>query len=211
MQISGEWFVEPWSQQHPSLLVSTQVVDHRDLGEDDRHDHDDRGRRVQRPQEEEREAEPRLEGVQHLVLEGDGQRDDEEGEPDTSPRELDGATERGAHPAVLDHHQGPGEARSREDADHLAIALVTKDEDGKLKVDRHNTSAKHLAWGGGILGAAATAISAPLGVVFLGPLAVSAAVWAGVGGLVGHFWKNIPKDELAKMSDILESATTASW
>ena len=48
-------------------------------------------------------------------------------------------------------------------------------------------------------------ISAPLGVVFLGPLAVSAAVWAGVGGLVGHFWKNIPKDELAKMSDILES------
>jgi hypothetical protein len=30
--------------------------------------------------------------------------------------------------------------------DHLAIAIVTKDDDGKLKVDRHNTSAKHLAW-----------------------------------------------------------------
>ena len=89
--------------------------------------------------------------------------------------------------------------------DHLAVAMVSKDEDGKLKVDRHNTSAKHLAWGGGILGAAATVISAPLGIVFLGPLAVSAAVWAGVGGLVGHFWKNIPKDELAKMNDILES------
>ena len=89
--------------------------------------------------------------------------------------------------------------------DHLAIAIVTKDEDGKLQVDRHDTSAKHLAWGGGILGAAATVISAPLGIVFLGPLAVSAAVWAGVGGLVGHFWKNIPKDQLAKMDAILES------
>jgi uncharacterized membrane protein len=89
--------------------------------------------------------------------------------------------------------------------DHLAIAIVTKDEDGKLHVDRHDTSAKHLAWGGGILAAAATVISAPLGIVFLGPLAVSTAVWAGVGGLVGHFWKNIPKDQLAKMDEILES------
>ncbi len=88
--------------------------------------------------------------------------------------------------------------------DHLAIALVTKEEDGKLKIDRHDTSAKHLAWGGGILGAAATVISAPLGIVFLGPLAASAAVWAGVGGLVGHFWRNIPKEELARMSAVLE-------
>ena len=89
--------------------------------------------------------------------------------------------------------------------DHLAIALVMKDEEGQLKVDRHDTSAKHLAWGGGILGAAATVISAPLGIVFLGPLAVSTAVWAGVGGLVGHFWKNIPKEQLAKMNEVLES------
>jgi uncharacterized membrane protein len=89
--------------------------------------------------------------------------------------------------------------------DHVAVALVTKHEDGKLHVDRHNTSAKHLAWGGGILGAAATVISAPLGIVFLGPLAASTAVWAGVGGLVGHFWENVPKDELARMSDVLEA------
>jgi uncharacterized membrane protein len=89
--------------------------------------------------------------------------------------------------------------------DHLAIALVSKDENGKLEIDRHDTSAKHLAWGGGILGAAATVISAPLGVVFLGPLAATAAVWAGVGGLVGHFWHNIPKDELRKMTDVLEA------
>jgi uncharacterized membrane protein len=89
--------------------------------------------------------------------------------------------------------------------DHLAIAMVEKTDDGDLKVDRHDTSAKHLAWGGGILGASLTVISAPLGIVFLGPLAATTAAWAGAGGLVGHFWKNIPKDQVRKMSDLLEA------
>ena len=82
---------------------------------------------------------------------------------------------------------------------------MSKDDEGKLKIDRHNTTAKHLAWGGGILGAAATVISAPLGIMFLGPLAATVAVWAGAGGLVGHFWHNIPKDEVRRMTDVLEA------
>lgn len=88
--------------------------------------------------------------------------------------------------------------------DHLAIAVVEKEADGKLKIDRHNSSAKHAAWGTGVLGGALTVISAPLGLVFLGPLAATAAVWAAVGGFAGHFWNNIPKDEVRRMSDILE-------
>ncbi len=88
--------------------------------------------------------------------------------------------------------------------DHLAIAMVTKEADGKLKIDRHNTSAKHAAWGTGLLGGVLTVISAPLGIVFLGPLAATTAVWAGVGGMVGHFWNNIPKDEVRRMNDVLE-------
>ena len=39
--------------------------------------------------------------------------------------------------------------------DHVAIAVVMKDEDGELQIDRHDSTAKHLAWGGGVLGAAA--------------------------------------------------------
>jgi hypothetical protein len=46
--------------------------------------------------------------------------------------------------------------------DHVALAVIEKDADGKLKTDRHDTSAKHLAWGGGILGEAPAAISARL-------------------------------------------------
>ena len=92
--------------------------------------------------------------------------------------------------------------------DHLAIAMVMKDEDGELKIDRHDSTAKHLAWGGGVLGGVLTVVSAPLGIVFLGPLAATTAVWAGAGGLVGHFWKNIPKDEVRRMGDLLEEGDT---
>ncbi|HUW04562.1 MAG TPA: DUF1269 domain-containing protein [Acidimicrobiales bacterium] len=89
--------------------------------------------------------------------------------------------------------------------DHLAVAVVEKGADGKLEIDRHNTSAKHAAWGTGVLGGALAVVSAPLGIVFLGPLAATSAVWAGVGGLAGHYWNNIPKDEVRRMSDVLES------
>jgi uncharacterized membrane protein len=89
--------------------------------------------------------------------------------------------------------------------DHLAIAFVEKDAKGELKIDRHDSTAKHLAWGGGVLGASLAVISAPLGIVFLGPLAATTAVWAGVGGLIGHFHRNIPKDDVRKMSDLLEA------
>lgn len=89
--------------------------------------------------------------------------------------------------------------------DHIAIAVVEKKPDGDLKIDRHDSTAKHLAWGGGILGAAATVAFAPLGIVFLGPLMANTAVVAGAGGLVGHFWKNVPKDDVRKMGDLLET------
>ena len=51
---------------------------------------------------------------------------------------------------VWDAHKG-GEF------DHTAVAVLTKDETGKLQVERHDTTAKHLAWVG-----AALAVVAPV-------------------------------------------------
>jgi len=96
-------------------------------------------------------------------------------------------------------------AKSAGELDHLAIAVVEKGSDGELHIDRHDSTAKHLAWGGGILGAVSTVVFAPLGLVFLGPLVANTAVYAGAGGLVGHFWHNIPKDEVRKMGEVLET------
>ena len=106
--------------------------------------------------------------------------------------------------ADLDYDAVRG-AKSDGQLDHIAIAVVTKQADGGLKIDRHDSTAKHLAWGGGILGAAATVAFAPLGIVFLGPLVANTAVYAGAGGLVGHFWKNLPKDDVRKLGDTLDA------
>jgi len=119
------------------------------------------------------------------------------------PATVAAATYASKADADLDYDAVRG-VKSAGHLDHLAIAVIEKQADGSLKIDRHDSTAKHLAWGGGILGAAATVAFAPLGIVFLGPLVANTAVYAGAGGLVGHFWKNIPKDEVRKMGDLLD-------
>lgn len=100
------------------------------------------------------------------------------------------------------------------DLGHVAAAVLTKDDKGKLKISRHDTTAKHLAWGGLIVGALIGVTLPWLGAVFimgsvLGGVVLSAgvdgAVLAGFGGLMGHFYKQISKEDLRQMGDLLES------
>lgn len=85
--------------------------------------------------------------------------------------------------------------------DHLAVAVLTKDEHGDLQLERHDTSAKHLAWGGALLGAALVVVAPPAGVSTLATIGGA----AGAGGLVGHLWRNIPKDLAQEAGELLES------
>jgi uncharacterized membrane protein len=85
-------------------------------------------------------------------------------------------------------------ARGAGEFDHTAVAVVTKDADGKLNIDRHDSSAKHLAWAG-----AGLAVVAP---------GVGVAVGAGAGAIVGHFHHNIPKDKVREAGEVLESGDT---
>ena len=85
---------------------------------------------------------------------------------------------------VWDAHQG-GEF------DHTAVAVLTKDDSGKLQVERHDTTAKHLAW----VGAALAVVAPGVGVV----------AGAGTGALVGHFHHNIPKKDVEAIAELLES------
>lgn len=100
------------------------------------------------------------------------------------------------------------------DLGHVAASVLHKEPNGKLKMDRHDTTAKHLAWGGVAMGAFLGVIAPPIGLAFLtGGLAagmvVDATVLAGVGGLSGHFWKNIPKDDLRAFGATLEAGNAA--
>ena len=90
--------------------------------------------------------------------------------------------------------------------DHVAAAVLVKDPSGKLKMDRHDSTAKHLAWGGALLGGAMVVLAPPVGAAML---AGTGAEMAGAGAIIGHFWHNIPKDELRRMSDLLDSGEAA--
>jgi uncharacterized membrane protein len=83
-------------------------------------------------------------------------------------------------------------ARKQGEFDHTAVAVVTKDANGRLQIERHDSTAKHLAWAGAAL------------VVLVPPVGVGLAGAAGTGALVGHFWHNIPKEKIREAADLLQ-------
>ena len=107
--------------------------------------------------------------------------------------------------AVNDFHRVM-DAKSGGDFDHVAVAVLTKDADGQVQVERHDSTAKHLAWGGALIGGALFVLAPPLAPAALGiGGGASAAGLAGAGGIAGHFWHNVPKETTREMSDVLEA------
>ncbi len=78
------------------------------------------------------------------------------------------------------------------------VALVTKDADGKVHVEKHEKPTQHGAWGGIAVGAAVGVVAAPA--------VIPAALLGGViGGLGGHFKKGIPGDAAKELGDLIEA------
>lgn len=104
-------------------------------------------------------------------------------------------------------------AHKEGDLGHVAAATLSKDADGKVHIHRHDTTAKHLAWGGAAVGAFLGVVFPPIGLALLGGTVASGVIGAGVlasiGGLTGHFWRNIPKDDLREFSATLEEGQAA--
>ena len=122
------------------------------------------------------------------------------------------ATRQGA----VDDYYAVMSAKTDGEFDHIAASVLTKDAYGQLEVERHDSTAKHLAWGGALTGAAliiAAPVAAPVIVAGGTGIAASAGLGggasvvgaaAGAGGLAGHFWRNIPKEKVREMGDLLE-------
>ena len=92
--------------------------------------------------------------------------------------------------AVEDFHR-VWSARKQGEFDHTAVAVLTKDANGKLQTERHDSTSKHLAW-----------VGAGLAVLVPG---VGLAAGAGAGAIIGHFHHNIPKDKVEEAGALLES------
>jgi hypothetical protein len=91
----------------------------------------------------------------------------------------------------------------------LALALLEKGADGRLTIDRHFCSAAGPAWDGAVLGGALVVIAAPVGIAFLVAVVRSAAVLGGVSAIAAHFWNDVSKHQLRRMSELIEAEQAA--
>lgn len=103
--------------------------------------------------------------------------------------------------AVKDFHIVWGAKREGR-FDHMSVAILSKDETGELEVERHNSTTRHAAWGGAVLGAALVLVAPPAGVA---AVAAGGAALAGAGALVGRFHRALSGEQVAELGSVLRS------
>ncbi len=108
----------------------------------------------------------------------------------------------------------PGQAQAREDYRvvkelHSAgavgtydAAVVTKDDYGKVHVNKDEMATRHGAWGGAAAGAA-------IGVLFPPSIIGTAIVGAAVGGISGHLWRGMSRADVKELGEVLDDGEAA--
>jgi uncharacterized membrane protein len=81
-------------------------------------------------------------------------------------------------------------------------AVITKDGDGKVHVNKDETTTRHGAWGGAGVGAL-------VGILFPPSIIGSAIVGAAIGGVSGHLWKGMSRADVKEFGDIIDSGEAA--
>jgi hypothetical protein len=131
-----------------------------------------------------------------------GQDRQEDDMHDDAPLELVAASYASSDHAVQDFEAVWG-GRHDGGFHHTAIALVTRNADGRLEVGRNNSTAKHLEWGGGLLGGALFVVAPAAGSELLARVGLS-----GAGAIIGHIRQNADPGALVAAADVLERDTT---
>jgi uncharacterized membrane protein len=108
----------------------------------------------------------------------------------------------------------PSEAAARADYDivkdlHSAGAVgtydasvVTKDEAGKVHVNKDETATRHGAWGGAAAGAV-------VGLLFPPAVIGTAVVGAAVGGVGGHLWRGMSRADVKEFGELIDEGEAA--
>jgi len=108
----------------------------------------------------------------------------------------------------------PSEAAARDDYDlvkdlHLAgavgtydAAVITKDDAGKVHVNKDEMATRHGAWGG-------AAVGAVVGILFPPAIIGSVIVGAAVGGVGGHLWRGMSRADVKEFGEIIDDGQAA--
>ena len=82
-------------------------------------------------------------------------------------------------------------------------AVVTKDENGKVKiVDKIEKPTQHGGWYGAAIGAA-------LGLIFPPGILLGGILGAGAGALIGHLEGGMSRDDIREIGELLENSEAA--
>ena len=81
-------------------------------------------------------------------------------------------------------------------------SVITKDDDGKVHVNKDETATRHGAWGG-------AAVGAVIGILFPPSLIGTAIVGAGVGGVGGHLWKGMSRSDVKEFGELIDDGEAA--
>jgi uncharacterized membrane protein len=82
------------------------------------------------------------------------------------------------------------------------VAIITKDADGKVHVEKHEKPTQHGAWTGIAVGAIA-------GILFPPSIIGAAAVGGTAGGLIGHFARGMSRSDMKELGDLIDSGEAA--
>ncbi|MCX4688552.1 DUF1269 domain-containing protein [Kitasatospora purpeofusca] len=108
----------------------------------------------------------------------------------------------------------PNEAAARADYDIVKdlhavgavgtydASVVTKDDKGKVHVNKDETSTRHGAWGG-------AAVGGFIGLLFPPAIIGTAAVGAAVGGVSGHLWHGMSRADVKEFGELIDTGQAA--
>ena len=120
-----------------------------------------------------------------------------------APIALVGASYRSRDRAV-DDFTSVWSTRTDGDFHHTSVAVLTEDGSGRLHVDRHNSTAKHLEWGGALLGSVLAMLAPAAGIALLAGVG-----WTGAGAMIGHFRRHTDPEELEGIGALLHEGGAA--
>jgi len=92
-------------------------------------------------------------------------------------------------------------SRFEGDFHHTSVAVLGRDSRQELRVVRHNSTAKHLVWGGALLGGALAVLAPTTGVRMLAAVGVT-----GAGAIIDHVHHNGDARELSVIADLLDES-----
>lgn len=81
-------------------------------------------------------------------------------------------------------------------------AVIRKDTDGTVHVNKDETSTRAGAWGG-------LAVGALVGILFPPSIIGTAAIGALAGGVGGHLWKGMSRGDMKDLGEALDSGQSA--